>query len=294
VPLNRYQRFAYRLLGPRVDRSAKSNTHLRLSLQKAHIYLRPSVYLSYSYLNILLITVPLLLIVVLLGLLDLVGVINLSFTFFAFMLPLPFFLAFVIYLVTQVMPDLRASGRAKDIDAKLPYALNYISTMASAGVTPERIFESLSKQEIYGEVANEAAWISRDIKLLGKDLIGALSSAIDRSPSIRFQDLLQGAITALSSGENLKDFFLAKSQQYVYENRQDQRQFLESLGILAESYITIVVAAPVFLIVMLSVMLMFGGNGENMLAIGYVLILVLLPMAQVGFGAAIKSVTPEV
>lgn len=294
MPLNRYQRFAYRILGPRINRSAKSNTHLRVSLQKAHIYLRPSVYLAYSYMNIILVLGIGLLVVLGLAGLDATGVLPLPTTLFVFLIPLPIFLAFAIYLLTQVLPDIRASTRATDIDAKLPYALNYISTMASAGVTPEKIFESLSKQSIYGEVANEAAWIARDLQLLGKDLLSALSAATDRTPSVRFQDLLQGAITALSSGEDLKSFFLAKSEQYVYENRQDQKKFLETLGILAESYITIVVAAPVFLIVLLSVMLMFGGSGRSMLTVGYLLVLVLVPLAQVGFATAIKSATPEV
>lgn len=294
MPLNRYQRFAYRVLGPRIDKTAKSNTHLRVSLQKAHIYLRPSVYLAYSYMNMILVLgVGLLLVLGLAGLTAL-GLLPLPTTLFVFLFPLPLFLAFVIYLLSQVLPDLRASSRATDIDAKLPYALNYISTMASAGVTPEKIFESLSKQPIYGEVANEAAWIARDLQLLGKDLLSALGAAIDRTPSIRFQDLLQGAITALSSGEDLKSFFLAKSEQYVYENRQDQKKFLETLGILAESYITVVVAAPVFLIVLLSVMLMFGGSGRSMLTVGYLLVLVLVPLAQLGFATAIKSSTPEV
>lgn len=294
MPLNRYQRFAYRVLGPRLNRSAKANTHLRMSLQKAHIYLRPSVYLAYSYMNMILVLgIGFLLVLGLAGL-SALGVVPVPTTLFVFLVPLPIFLAFVIYLLSQVLPDIRASSRATDIDAKLPYALNYISTMASAGVTPEKIFESLSKQPIYGEVANEAAWIARDLQLLGKDLLSALAAAIDRTPSVRFQDLLQGAITALSSGEDLKTFFLAKSEQYVYENRQDQKKFLETLGILAESYITVVVAAPVFLIVLLSVMLMFGGSGRSMLTIGYLLVLVLVPLAQVGFATAIKSSTPEV
>lgn len=294
MPLSRYQRFSYRVLGPRIDRSAKSNTHLRVSLQKAHIYLRPSVYLAYSYMNMLLVLGVGLFLVLTFAALSVLDILPIPTTLLVFLIPLPIFLAFVIYLLSQVLPDLRASSRARDIDAKLPYALNYISTMASAGVTPEKIFDSLSKQAIYGEVANEAAWIARDLQLLGRDLLSALSAAIDRSPSIRFQDLLQGAITALSSGEDLKAFFLAKSEQYVYENRQDQKKFLETLGILAESYITIVVAAPVFLIVLLSVMLMFGGSGRNMLVIGYLLVLVLVPLAQAGFATAIKSATPEV
>jgi flagellar protein FlaJ len=294
LPLNQYQRLAYRLLGGSVERSAMGNVHLRLSLQKAHIYLRPEVYLGYSYLNMIIAFGATSFLVVVLALLAASGAIGVGATMFVFLIPLPLVLAFSTYILTFIIPDLRAATRARDIDAKLPYALNYIATMASAGMTPDKIFANLSRQPLYGEVANEAAWISRDLRLLGKDLGTALTQAIDRSPSVKFQDLLQGAITTIGSGGDLKTYFLTKAEQYVYENRQDQKKFLDNLGVLGESFVTVVVVAPLFLLVLLSVMTTLGGDAKSLLLIGYVLILLLLPMAQLGFAMTIKYVTPEV
>jgi flagellar protein FlaJ len=294
LQLSKYQRLAYRVLGSSVERSAQSNVHLRLSLLKAHIHLRPEVYLGYSYLNMLLAFGLTTLALLALGALYVTGAAPVPASVFVFLAPVPIVLAGTIYVLTFVLPDLRASSRARDIDAKLPYALNYIATMASAGITPDKIFASLAAQPVYGEVAAEAAWISRDMRLLGKDIVGALTAAIDRSPSIRWQDLLQGALTTLTSGGDLKSYFLSKSEQFMYENRQESKRFLESLGILAESFVTVVVAAPLFLLVLLSIMSMFGSNGRAGLTLGYLLIMVLLPMAQLGFAATIKFVTPEV
>ena len=293
MALNRYQRLAYRLLGSQVDKSARSNVHLRLSLQRAHIYVRPEVYLGYSYLTMFMVFAGGLLFVGLLALLAAIGLLPIPLALFAVLIPLPMALAFIIYLLTFLIPDIRAASRARDIDAKLPYALNFMSTMASAGITPDKIFDSLSKQAVYGEVAHEAALVHRDLVLLGKDLVTALTAAIDRSPSIKFQDLMQGAITATQSGGDLKQYFRAKAEQFMYDNRQEQKQFLESLGVLSESYVTVVVGGPVFLIVLLSVMLMFGGGGGAALSLGYLLILFLIPAAQFGFGMAIKMITPE-
>jgi archaeal flagellar protein FlaJ len=292
--LNKYERFAYRRLGPYVKKSADANAHLSLALRKANIQMRPEVYLATSYMNMLIAFLSTLALLLVSGILYLFGVAFMGAGMFLLLVPLPLLLAMTIYLVTFVMPDLRAGQRAKDIEAKLPYALSFISTMASAGVTPQGIFASLAKQPIYGEVAKEAALISRDLEILGRDVITALTEAIDRSPSIRFQDLLQGAITTLSSGGDIKHYFLAKSEQYVYDNRQLQRRFLDNLSVMAESFVTVVVAAPLFLIVLLSVAITFGGNGENLLNIGYILVLVLLPLAQAAFALSIQSMTPEV
>lgn len=271
----------------------KSNAHLRLSLQKAHVEIRPDVYLSFTYLNSLTAFALSLLFVAGLIVLGGTGRVGLSRTVLFALVPLPLISAFSTYAIGYFQPDLIASKRSRDINAKLPYALNYIATMASAGMTPERIFSGLAQQPVYGEVANEAAWITRDLRMLGRDVVTALTQAIDRSPSLKFQDLLQGAITTITSGGQLKDYLLSKSEQFILDNRQDQKKFLENLGILAESFITLVVAGPIFIIVMLSVMTTFGGNPRTLLLSGYVIILLVMPITQFGFAIAIKSATPE-
>lgn len=291
--LNQYQRIAYRLFGAQVEQQAQSNVHLRSSLKRAQIHVRPEVYLSFCYLNMLLVFTVTLLPVAVLAILSVVGLVDLPLTLFVFLVPLPAVLATMVYVVSFMVPDLEASSRARDIENKLPYALNYIATMANAGVTPDRIFEGLSKQPIYGEVAEEAAMISRDINVFGRDTVSALSNAIDRTPSVKLQDLLQGAITTLTSGGNLKDYFLAKSEQFLQDNRQEQKRFLDGLGVLAESFVTVVVAAPLFLLILITVMTSFGSGAASSLTLGYLIILVMLPLSQVGFAVAIKSSAPE-
>lgn len=293
MPLSSYQRFAYRFLGRFAETSAKSNVHLRLALQRAHISMRPEVYLAYSYTNIVFAFAGTAVLVVLLFAARALGLVAVPAGVFAVLIPAPALLAATIYLTTFLLPDLRASTRGRDIDAKLPYALNYIAIMASAGIPIDRIFASLARQPVYGEIANEAAWISRDMDMLGRDVVGALNAAIDRAPSIKFQDLLQGAIINVMAGGDLKNYFRAKSDQYAYESRLDQKKFLENLGVLAESFVVVVVAAPLFVLVLLSVMTMFGSSGGEALLIGYIMILALLPLAQAGFAMTIKTINLE-
>lgn len=293
LALSRYQRFAYRLFGSFVSQSAKSNVHLRLALLKAHIPLRPEVYLSFAYLNMAVGFVSSALVVGSLGVLAVLDVVFLPIRAFVLLALFPLILASSVYLITFVLPDVRASSRSRDIEIKLPYALNYIATMASAGITVDKIFASLANQNVYGEVANEAAWISRDLQVLGKDVLGALNVALDRSPSAKFQDFLQGAIITLTSGGELKDFFRAKADQYAYENVREQEKFLDGLGVISESYVTLVVGAPLFLLVLLSVLTLFGTNPSSALLIGYSFILILLPLTQLGFAVAIKSLARE-
>lgn len=291
--LSPYQKLAFRVFGRYADERARASQRLRISLQKAHIPLRPEVYLSLSYLNLAFALAFGLLAVLATAALDRLGLIEVSRTTLVLLAPLPILAGLTIHLITFTLPDLQAAARAKDIEAKLPYALNYASTMASAGIALDQLLARLADQPVYGQVAHEAAWIVRDIRLLGKDIVAALSSGIERSPSIRFQDFLQGLVVSITSGADVATYLRAKSDQFAGENRQEQVRFLDNLGVLAESFVTVVVAAPLFLIVLLSVLGLFGAREESTLAAGYALTFLLLPLAHAGFALAVKSFARE-
>lgn len=293
MALSQYQRFAFRTFGPYVAKTARSNVHLRLALLKANIALRPEVYLSFAYLNMaasFLVASLAILVLVALSALEIVALPSLSLLLLA---PLPVILAATIYLLTFTLPDLRANNRARDIDAKLPYALNYIATLASAGTTIDKVFASLANDPVYGQIATEAAYITRDLRLLGKDIVGALTAAIDRTPSQRFQDFLQGAIITVTSGGDLKTYFRSKADQFSLENRQEQRKFLDTLGLISESFVTVVVAAPLMILILVSAMSSFGTSASSLLAMGYIIVLIMLPLAQLAFALIIKTVSRE-
>jgi flagellar protein FlaJ len=109
-----------------------------------------------------------------------------------------------------------------------------------------------------------------------------LQKAIARSPSEKLQDFLQGIITTASSGGSLKQYFMAKSEQFMKENRLQQEKDLQTLGVMAESFVTVVVAAPLFLIIMMSTMAMMGQQGGDTLLVAT--IFGLIPVAQFVFG----------
>jgi flagellar protein FlaJ len=186
------------------------------------------------------------------------------------------------YMIAGWMPSSKVTERKKDIDRNLSYATNYMAAMASADVTPSAIFRGLAQQEIYGEIKIESEKIARDIDFFGKDIMKVLQKGIARSPSEKFQDFLQGIITTASSGGSLKQYFMAKSEQFMKENRLQQEKDLQTLGVMAESFVTVVVAAPLFLIIMMSSMAMMGQRGGDTLLAGT--IFGLIPVAQFVFG----------
>ncbi len=196
------------------------------------------------------------------------------------------------YLVFLIYPGIVAGERRRNIDATLPYAINYITAMSTAGITPDEVFRLLGKSEIYGESAVEARYISREVDFFGKDLLEALRTVSQATPSERMKEFLQGAVASISSGSNLTEYFRTKARQYTLENHQQQKTFLETLGLIAESYVTAMVAGMLFLIILQSIVTILSGNNDTFLL--SVIIYMIIPFGSVMFVILVSSMTPEV
>ena len=180
-------------------------------------------------------------------------------------------------------PGGKAKRISRDIEKRLPSAMSFISAMASADVNIDIIFKELAKQKIYGEIRVEAEWITRDTELLGIDILSAIKKSTFRTPSKKFQDFLQGVITTSTSGGQLKPFFLLKAEEYEKDAKLEMKARMETLGLLAESFVTVVVAFPLFLVVILAIMAIVGGNSGGTMMILYLVVLLMIPLAQFGF-----------
>ena len=168
---------SYKLLGRFGEK--KANQHLQEALQSAHMEIRAGAYLSYILLStVIVFLVSLIVMVSLVFLIFPVVNIVLDVRLIVFFLLIPVFISALVYILLLSVPKNRAKTRKKKIDCNLAYAINFISAMSSAGVTPTEIFKSLSKQKIYSEVKEEAEWIYRDVSLLGFDIITAIKKNI--------------------------------------------------------------------------------------------------------------------
>jgi archaeal flagellar protein FlaJ len=206
---------------------------------------------------------------------------------------LPVFGSLGVFFGMPSTPGSTAKARGRKIDRKISPAMSFVSAMASADVNVDQIFKELARQKIYGEVAEEAAWITRDTELLGVDILTAIRTAAQRSPSKRFQDFLQGVVTTATSGGQLKPYFLLKAEQYEQENKLEMLSRVETLGLMAETFVTVVVAFPLFLVIIIAIFAVIGGGGTFMIDILWAIVGLLIPIAQFGFIFFMYSLTQD-
>jgi archaeal flagellar protein FlaJ len=278
--LNGFQRWAWRTFKDRVT-ARPPDPALEENLVKAHMRIRADEYMATVYATT----------VVVAGVAIAVGVgagiflVLIGQPIFGILIgiALPILAPIGTFFGMPSTPGSTAKARGRKIDQKISPAMSFVSAMASADVNVDQIFKELGRQKIYGEVAEEAAWITRDTELLGVDILTAIRNGAQRSPSKRFQDFLQGVVTTATSGGQLKPYFLLKAEQYERENKLAQLQRVETMGLLAETFVTVVVAFPLFLVIIIAIFAVIGGGGTFMIDVLWGIVGAMIPLSQFGF-----------
>ena len=166
----------------------------------------------------------------------------------------------LVFAALYFVPSLLATTRKKKIDLELPFVATHMSILAAAGIPPTRMFRMLEDSVTTPEVASESNEIVRDVEILGDDIITALEKERQRSPSSRFNEMLEGLVATIRSGGNVRSFLLDSTQTIMDYRRISAKQLVETLASFAEVYVELLVVFPLLIIVMFSVMALIG-NG---------------------------------
>ena len=294
IKLSPFQDLSWRMMGRKAKTKTAVLQQLDDSLLKAHMKIRPEEYLAYVYMATLVAAIVGVVVGIVVGVV-IFGLMGVSLMLRVLVAGASIgLLPVMAYFLLLGTPGSRAKGRGRDIDKRIAAAMSFISAMASADVNIDVIFKELSRQKVYGEISQEAAWITRDTELLGSDILTAIKKAARRSPSSKFQDFLQGVITTSTSGGQLKPYFLLKADEYQKENKLELKSQMETLGMLAESFVTVVVAFPLFLVLIMAIMAIVGGSDPAfMVMMLYVVVLGMIPISQFGFIFVIWNMSKE-
>ena len=209
---------------------------------------------------------------------------------------LVFALPALVGLIQLFTPGWVASSRATNMDRQIPYAASYVSAMAAANATPSQTFKSLARnKDIYGEISNDAAWIFHSMEFMGRDLVTTLKEAVDRTPSERFAEFIQGIIGTVTSGGNLKLYFLNRSEYYAQQNRVHVKDVLQQMALFSEAYVVVAVALPIFAMIIAVITFWVSGSGMQ-LEKEHMSLLVFggFPIIQIIFSGLFYSLSQEV
>jgi flagellar protein FlaJ len=191
------------------------------------------------------------------------------------------FIIVLTYIPFLYWPRMRAADRKILIEAGLPSTASYLSAMSSSGVPPDRLFYSLAGEEsVAPEISKESKRITRDIEIFGYDILKALRTASERSPSERFSKFLDGMSATVTSGGDLTFFLTAENKALMKLKEEETKEVIEQLGVLSEIFMIIGVVAPLFFIVIIAILAVItkdaSAGGIIMVLLTYILMPILL------------------
>jgi len=287
------QSLAYQLIGRKTGRFLPLFKGLDLNLQKAGLKVNFKAYVSLAIFATIVISFVVLAFVPCL-------------LFFAYSVPiLPAFLfgvggglfalAFTM-IGFYIYPIYRADTLKRGLEDELPFTTGYMAILTSAGVSPEKIFHSLSNLNVPLTVSAEARDIVRNVNLFGSNIISALEETSKRTPSERFREMIEGLISTIHSGGNLAAYLREKSKQYMKLKRINLKKYSDTLSMLSEFYVALLLTGPLLLVIMLTVMTMLGGGNLGILSPDLLLGLLTyigIPVGAIVFLIILDAVSPK-
>lgn len=174
-----------------------------------------------------------------------------------FAAPLATFGALYIY------PSTEKSSISKRIDSELPFAVVHMSAISGSGIEPSEIFRIIGMSNEYIYLRRELRKILNQINIYGYDLVTAISNVSRTTPSVRLSELLSGISTTIHSGGNLQTFFEKRAESLLVNYRLEREKFTKIAETFMDIYISVVVAAPMILMIMM-IMISLSGLGFNL------------------------------
>jgi flagellar protein FlaJ len=139
-------------------------------------------------------------------------------------------IGFPFYLQNEI------ENKKRDIDKQIPYALAFMSILASSGATPLDIIRRLSRED-YGQISNEFRKVLFRVDILGEDVVTAMNGLVHNTPSELFRDICIDLTNIIYGGGGLKSYLETKSKDLMAIRRQTYREFVDSLAIFGEGYL---------------------------------------------------------
>jgi len=203
--------------------------------------------------------------------------------------------AAVTAAIFYLYPTNAAGEKEKKIQQDLPFAIIHMASVAGSGARPIAIFQNLLASGEYPNLRDEIKKIVNYVNVFGYDLTTALVTVARTTPSAKFKDLLDGMVSNITSGGDLKEYLQAKADEALTSYRLMRKKYVEVIATYSDIYTALLIAAPLLFFVTLAIIQMLGGSlgglGVNLIAsIGTYGV---IPLLNIGYLIFISVVQPK-
>ncbi|MFH1607845.1 MAG: type II secretion system F family protein [archaeon] len=186
-----------------------------------------------------------------------------------------------IFLFMYFYPSIEKKSLANKIDQELPFATINMSAISGSMIDPSKIFSIIISTKEYPCLEKEFTKLINEINIYGYDLVSALRSIAFNSPSKKLSELFNGLATTITSGGDLREFFEKRSQSLLFEYKLEREKYTKSAETFMDIYISVVIAAPMILM-LLVIMMKISGLGIS-LSTSIITLMMILGVSLINF-----------
>jgi flagellar protein FlaJ len=189
-------------------------------------------------------------------------------------LPLLTFGAFYIY------PSTEAKSISRRIESELPFIVIHMGSISGSGIEPTQIFKIVGLSKDYVNTGSEIKKLLNQINIYGSDLVNALKIVAKGTASSRLAELFNGLATTINSGGDLKTYFEKRAETLLLSYRIERENFTKVAETFMDIYISLVIATPMILLLLL-VMISVSGVRVGNLGIGGMTFIIIVAVAGI-------------
>lgn len=171
---------------------------------------------------------------------------------------MPFVFPLLTILIMVSYPSMEKASAERKINEEIPFAAIHMSAISGSMIDPSKIFNIIISTKEYPSLEKEFIKLINEINIYGYDFVSALKSSAKRSPSKKLSELFTGLATTINSGGDLPEFFDKRAETLLFEHSLEKEKKTKANETFMDIYISVVIAAPMILMVLLMMMKMSG------------------------------------
>ena len=170
---------------------------------------------------------------------------------------------FILALLVLWYPVYEKDLAVTDIDHNLLNSVTFMLLLSKGGLSIERIIERVAETESSKYIKSLLNKFIVNIKVFGLNPQESLSDMGARSPSDRFTKFIDGVVTATQTSGELDKLFTYESEVLIQQKEEENLALLNNLGFISEIYVTILVIAPLLMIILLTTFSFASGDSSS-------------------------------
>ena len=278
---DRFTSLAYKIFGNQGKSFSKSMPSLRDDIMKSNLRITPEGLISVALLSTVIVSIVAIATVIVAVLLHFI-------LLSLIVVGIP-----IVFLIMLNAPKISQSSRSYALENEFPFVIGFMEVLAGGGVSPIVALKRISSMnKIFPAASKEAKRILVDVEVFGMDPISALEKAAAYNPNRAFTEFLYGYTTVLKTGGDVVNYVNSKMKE-TFENKSTKiRRTSETVGTLAEAYVTVTALLGISLFVLYQVEAVLahtGGGIENILLFSFLVV----PLLSVVFIWVLDGIQPK-